>query len=254
MRDTITLTNKDVHTGPLVLVNADYPVVSFYEANLVSVESEYANILLNQKAASVLETIFKNISSEDFIVPVSGYRKEEEQRQLYEESIMENGSEFTKKYVSPPGHSEHQTGLAIDLGLNKTEIDFICPDFPYEGVCQRFRGEAMKYGFIERYPKGKEEVTKIAHEPWHFRYVGFPHSEIMRDKNLTLEEYVSYIREFEYRKKHLRIQKGTQEMEVFYIPAGEEEITVSLPEYSAYQISGNNVDGFIITIWRRQHE
>ena len=86
------------------------------------------------------------------------------------------------------------------MRLNKNDIDFICPDFPYEGVCQRFRKEVVKYGFIERYPEGKENITKIAPEPWHFRYVGFPHSEIMRDKNLALEEYVDYIRGFVYRQ------------------------------------------------------
>ena len=255
MMNTITLTEKDIHTGPLVLVNADHPVDASYETKLVSVESDYADIFLNQKAATVLANIFQTIDSEDFIVPVSGYRQQEEQKQIYEDSLKENGSEFTDKYVSLPGHSEHQTGLAIDLGLNKNDIDFICPDFPYEGVCQRFRREAVKYGFIERYPEGKENITKIAPEPWHFRYVGFPHSEVMRDKNLALEEYVDYIRGFVYRKKHLRIQKGTQEMEVFYISAGdEEEMTVTLPEYLVYQISGNNVDGFIVTVWRRQHE
>ena len=85
--------------------------------------------------------------------------------------MRESGRKFTETYVAVPGHSEHETGLAIDLGLKQDVIDFIRPEFPYEGICQRFRQLAPKYGFIERYPKGKEEVTGIGQEPWHFRYV-----------------------------------------------------------------------------------
>ena len=61
---------------------------------------------------------------------------------------------------------------------------------PYEGICQRFRELAPLYGFIERYPANKEAVTGIAHEPWHFRYVGRPHAQRMTDLGLTLEEYL----------------------------------------------------------------
>ena len=89
-----------------------------------------------------------------------------------------------------PGHSEHQTGLAIDLGLRGPEIDFIRPDFPYEGVCQRFRERAADFGFVERYPAGKEAVIGIAHEPWHFRYVGPSHAREMVHRGLVLEEYL----------------------------------------------------------------
>lgn len=103
MMNTITLTEKDIHTGPLVLVNADYPVDASYETKLVSVESDYADIFLNQKAATVLANIFQTIDSEDFIVPVSGYRQQEEQKQLYEDSLKENGSEFTVNMYHFPG-------------------------------------------------------------------------------------------------------------------------------------------------------
>ena len=88
-----------------------------------------------------------------------------------------------------PGCSEHQTGLAIDLGLRGPEVDFLCPDFPYTGPCGDFRRLAADYGFVERYPAGKEPITGIAHEPWHFRYVGVPHAERMAAMGLVLEEY-----------------------------------------------------------------
>lgn len=87
----------------------------------------------------------------------------------------------------------HETGLAIDVGKELEEVDFICPEFPYEGVCQIFRELAPMYGFIERYPKGKEAVTGIAKEPWHFRYVGYPHARIIQNLGMTLEEYHAFI-------------------------------------------------------------
>ncbi len=72
--------------------------------------------------------------------------------------------------------------MAIDLALNEGNIDFICPKFPYYGICQNFRNIAPKYGFIERYKDEKKAITKISKEEWHFRYVGYPHSKIITEK------------------------------------------------------------------------
>lgn len=178
---------------------------------------------------------------------MSGYRSAEEQTEIFQSSLRENGEEYTRKYVAVPNHSEHQTGLAIDLGLKQEVIDFICPEFPYEGICDRFRRTAPAYGFIERYPKGKEGVTGIGHEPWHFRYVGYPHSEIMSEYGLTLEEYMAWIKQFSCQSP-LRWTKGSQVTEIFYTEAFQTGTTaITLPEDSLYTISGNNVDGFIVT-------
>lgn len=145
--------------------------------------------MMESEAAEALMALLKVIEAGDGIIAVSGYRSEDEQRRIYAQSLSENGEEFTKKYVALPGHSEHQTGLAIDLGERREYVDFIAPEFPYTGLCGRFRENAARYGFIERYPKGKEHITGIAHEPWHFRYVGREHAEAMVKEGLTLEEY-----------------------------------------------------------------
>ena len=89
-----------------------------------------------------------------------------------------------------PGCSEHETGLAIDLGENVPELDFIRPSFPDTGICGTFRARAAEFGFILRYPKGKEAVTGIGWEPCHFRYVGVPFAREIADRGLTLEEYL----------------------------------------------------------------
>lgn len=175
----------------LVLVNSQHAYSPDTKQDLLPVHESYPNILLEREAVQALSRVMEQIDGWRYIVPVSGWRSLEEQLEIYANSLRENGPEFTAKFVAMPGHSEHQTGLAIDLGLLQPEIDFIRPAFPYEGICQKFRELAPAYGFIERYPSGKESITGIAHEPWHFRYVDTPHSEVMAFKGLTLEEYLA---------------------------------------------------------------
>ena len=173
----------------LILVNRQHRIYGEPD-DLVSVSSAYPGIKLRREAWQALRNLLRAAGCADRIVPVSGYRSQKEQEDIYESSLTENGMDFTKKYVALPGCSEHQTGLAIDLALKQAHIDFIRPDFPYDGICGVFRELAPAYGFVERYPAGKEGITGIAHEPWHFRYVGCPHAGIMTERNLTLEEYL----------------------------------------------------------------
>lgn len=252
MMNTITLPKEKVYYGNLLLVNAVFPVQYFRENGMVPADIGYPHILMKREAANVLQHIMKKIGCSDEIIPVSGYRSVGEQSDIYSNSLSENGKSFTEKFVALPKHSEHQTGLAIDLGLKKDTVDFICPDFPYYGICDEFRKAAPQFGFIERYQKDKEKITGIAHEPWHFRYVGYPHSEIISENEFSLEEYIDYIRDFQYGRKHLQIQKNGKETEVYYVPLDNyEAITISIPEQTVYQVSGNNVDGFIVTLWRQ---
>ena len=250
---TLMLNRNDVYTGNLVLVNAKHPLVSEKNIDLISVDENHLNILMERGAATVLSNILDDINCTDKIVPVSGYRSKEEQEQIYRDSLKENGTEFTKKYVAFPQCSEHQTGYAIDLGLKKDVIDFIRPDFPYDGICDKFRKIAPTYGFIERYQRGKEIITGIAHEPWHFRFVGYPHSEIMMEKGLSLEEYIEDIKQYPYDGEHLKIIRGKGTIEIFHAPVlSYKQITLNMPDHCICQVSGNNVDGIIITLWRQE--
>lgn len=171
----------------LILVNASHPCPCPVPEDLEPVKG----VLLRREAAQALVRLITEVGGEAEITAVSGWRSEEEQAEIYCSSLRDNGLEFTEKYVALPGHSEHQTGLAVDVGLNLPDIDFICPAFPEDGVCGRFRSRAADFGFILRYPAGREAVTGIANEPWHFRYVGLPHSKIIEEKKLTLEEYLN---------------------------------------------------------------
>lgn len=242
--NTITLTRDKIHEGELILVNAVHPLHRERTEELMPVNARYPDILLNRKAAGMLQALLERLTAESEIVPVSGYRSHEEQTEIYKNSLKENGTEFTRKYVALPDRSEHQTGLAIDVGRYLENIDFLCPDFPYEGICEEFRRLAPDYGFIQRYPAGKEKITGIAHEPWHFRYVGFPHSAVMADMGLTLEEYITFIKR--YTPERRLIYRNT---EVFFFPTAAPYTEIRLPEDALYQVSGNNTDGFIVTVW-----
>lgn len=173
----------------LVLVNSAHPWVPDPGLEPVPVLPG-CSVLLAREAARALNDLMAVLDGWRSILPISGWRSWEEQRRIWDASMAEHGEEFTRRYVALPGHSEHQTGLAIDLGLRGPKLDFIRPAFPYDGIAQRFRLLAPDYGFVERYPAGKEAVTGIAHEPWHFRYVGAPHARRMTDGGLVLEEYL----------------------------------------------------------------
>ncbi|QIB69261.1 M15 family metallopeptidase [Aminipila butyrica] len=246
----ILLSTEQIYRGNLLLVNKDFPVKTSGEGGFVPVDSRFPEILIKSQAAKAFRWILEEIGGSNEIIPVSGYRPSAEQEKIYESSMEEYGELFTRKFVAKPYHSEHQTGLAIDLGEKKEHIDFICPDFPYRGICQQFRRRAAHYGFIQRYSEEKEAITGIAHEPWHFRYVGYPHSQIISKKGLAFEEYIAFLKRFSAHKKYVFQRKGQLPIHVFYVPADASGITaVSLPEQGVHEISGNNSDGFIVTHW-----
>ncbi|MCI9435239.1 MAG: M15 family metallopeptidase [Bacilli bacterium] len=236
----IILKKSDIHQGNLILVNQTYPLKNEFSNTLEPFSSKYSNILLDKKANKWLQAILKVIQANEKIVPVSGYRSLFEQTEIYISSIEESGLDFTKKYVAYPNTSEHQTGLAIDLGLNQENIDFIRPAFPYQGICQEFRLKMSQYGFIERYKHDKENITNISAEEWHFRYVGYPHSEIMNQNNFCLEEYIDYLKQFDI-SNPLKFEN----YEIYYIELDTEEKNLNL--FDNEEITGNNVDGFIVT-------
>lgn len=241
MSRTLTLTKDDVHRGYLILVNHDFPIKEqSYREKLVTFNIDFNYVQLNYRLREHLIDLFHELKSNTKIIPTSGYRSLEEQTKLYENSLIENGKAFTEAYVALPNHSEHQTGLAIDLAINEDNIDLIRPSFPNYGISGRFKKLCFEYGFIERYTKCKETITHINAEEWHFRYVGYPHSKIMSNLNLCLEQYHDYIKEYKYKENPFIFEN----YEISYL-AYEENISVTLNDYEEY--SGNNIDGFIFT-------
>ena len=222
------LSNQKIKDGNLILVNVKYNYQEL-QNTLPALVSIAQNVFMKQEAAVPLSALMHKISGWNRILPVSGWRSVKEQQGIRNRSEAENGFDFTQKFVALPEHSEHQTGLAIDLAIKQASINFICPDFPYTGIDKIFRTLTADYGFTQRYPEKKESITGIGHEPWHFRYVGSPHASIIQKEKWNVS--VSF----------LRASPGD---------TTDIEINPSRP----YSISGNNIDGFIVTEWRARDD
>ena len=248
---TITLPKEAVYNGSLILVNNQNPYREGpYDISLVPLDDKNPTTLLERQSARLLDKLIDELGAREQIVPVSGWRSKTEQTKIYEDCLTVNGKEFTKKYVAVPGYSEHQTGLAIDLAENKPNIDFIRPDFSYEGICRKFREKAPVFGFVERYPKDREEITGIGWEPWHFRYVGFPHAAIMQQREMTLEEYHAFIKKHVFGINPFCYRADGRKIEISYLKADKKGLTsIEIEDGVFCTVSGNNMDGFVVTIW-----
>lgn len=112
----------------------------------------------------------------------SGFRSYSTQKSLYQKYVKRDGQAVADTYSARPGYSEHQTGFAFDI--NRASMSF-------EGTKEAvwLEQNAYKYGFIMRYPKGKESITGYQYEPWHYRYVGVERAQKLFSSGLTIEEY-----------------------------------------------------------------
>ena len=99
----------------------------------------------------------------------------------------EDAYENARLTIQEPGHSEHHTGLAVDF-------NDVSSDFRNTEAYAWLQKNAAKYGFVERYPEDKVDITGIDYESWHYRYVGREHAEAMQSLNMCLEEYVLYLK------------------------------------------------------------
>src|SRR5690606_37126897 len=132
-------------------------------------------------------------------------------------------------------YSEHNLGLSLDIGSTQQKIE----NSPEGNWIEK---NSWKYGFILRYPKDKTDITGIQYEPWHIRYVGLPHSAIMKEKNLVLEEYLEYLK----RKKRISVSVNERKYIITYYTISEGR-TINIPDNSHYELSGDNMGGVIVT-------
>ncbi len=252
------IARESVFCGSLILVNAKHRLREEREPELSAVRDSRLKMRMQTVAAQALTALiaaseraaWQEEKNRERIVCVSGYRSREEQAGIFARSLAENGQVFTETYVAYPGCSEHETGLAMDLGKEQKEIDFICPEFPRDGMFGVFRRLAPEYGFVERYPAGREEQTGIGAEPWHFRYVGTPHAQIMAERGMVLEEYVRWIRQYELSDNPFLYCAGGKTAAIGYLRVSDrgENVYIAVPGNGTVSISGDNIDGVIVTV------
>lgn len=195
--DSNVKNQKDI----LILVNKQYHLSSDYTPNdLVKPKLKWvSNInenwkLMRKEAANAIEALVNEASKQGIqLYGESAYRSYEEQKNIYESVKSQNGVEYANKYCALPGHSEHQTGLCIDI----TNINYIDDEHDRalgqmkEGIW--LKNNANIYGFVLRYPDGKSDITGYNYEPWHFRYVGIEAASEMHSNDLVLEQYLQNI-------------------------------------------------------------
>ena len=177
----------------LVVVNKKHPLPAGYEPqDLVRPDVEMVNdCYVRSFASGAVEKMFAAAEEDGVhLILGSAYRGEVLQRQLYDSYVSQYGQSAADYISSRPGYSDHQTGLAIDVSDHDT-LTYLTEDFDTTPEGQWLLEHAYEYGFILRYPKGKEESTGYSYEPWHYRYVGEEAAAAIYNNGswLSLEEY-----------------------------------------------------------------
>ena len=126
----LRLRREQTCQGPLVLIDRAHPLQEGAPPELVPVDRLHPQVLLERRAARLLAACIRSVGGGRTIVPVSGWRSRAEQQAIWDDTRAREGDAFTRQYVALPGCSEHQTGLAIDLGEDVPDLDFIRPSFP----------------------------------------------------------------------------------------------------------------------------
>ena len=163
----VLLEKKDIHKGSLVLVNRDHGLPR--QIGGEQLQSLGGSVSMEKAAAAQLGRLLERKRE---IVCVSGFRSREEQEELYCRSLEEYGEVFTRKYVAEPGHSEHESGLAVDLAQSGAPPDLIRPSFPDSGVCRSFRKKGLALEeYLDLLKASGELIWKYAGRRFQIRYV-----------------------------------------------------------------------------------
>lgn len=246
-------TEVDMASGDLILVDSEYeygidktPTVSVSARKNRSYKVRDNDIRLRAVTIKQLNDLFSEVKKEtgaDCFCVNSGYRSREEQEAIYDDRVDSYGEDRGSSLAAMPGHSEHETGLACDLVwmADDGSVDAINT----VGAYGELAADCWKYGFVQRYKADKTYITGISNEPWHFRYVGAPHAYIMEREDLCLEEYIDYVRDYTYDDPLVSKDCDGSEAYIYYCDG----TSVMVPLMKKHSVSGNNIDGFIVTVY-----
>ncbi len=163
----------------ILIASKKYPLPKTYAMG----EDKAARAAFEKMAAEAKLTGFN-------LIAFSTYRSFDYQTTLYDRYVARDGKEAADTYSARPGYSEHQTGLAFDIGEVNFEQHFASASFGETEAGRWVANNAHRFGFVMRYPAGKEQVTGYMHESWHFRYVGTDIATEIYNQKITLEEYL----------------------------------------------------------------
>ena len=195
-KEYYTETNPaDITKKELLLVNKyNYLSEDYVPDNLVTISLDYSyGELGSQKVTKETYEAFLNLWNAShangyYLIINSSYRNYTDQQKEYDYYVKPNGSTYADAIAAHPGYSEHQTGLSIDVFEKGTGQK----DFASSPSYQWLKENAHKYGFIERYPEDKVDITGYSYESWHYRYVGVEAATYIYENNITFDEYYAY--------------------------------------------------------------
>ncbi len=277
----VSVKSDAASAGTLVLVNWEHEYLYTSDTQTMLLPDVNEGIYLcESNTASLCEitaaalrefaAAFTAHTNGDRFYVTGAYRTVEYQTNLYSSYADEHGADMAAIYVANPGFSEHHTGYAVDLSSVNASGERVTIMAHPETVW--INEHCCDYGFILRYPVGTQEITHVAYEPWHFRYIGRENAIAVHTLGFTYEEYIEHIKQYSVESgmlfvsddgnidvafynaesRSFSLQAGEELLHgsiIFYITASADEFTdIILPlGITSYEISGNNDGGFIIT-------
>ena len=185
----VAMPDKNID-GTLFLVNRQHMVTEQYVPQVRKTEVYGMSQSMRIDAATALEAMFAAAAQDGIkLATVSGYRSYAKQTTIHARKVKKVGSESADLYSAPPGASEHQLGMAMDLAQKGSSQ--LNGGFGATKAGQWVDANAYRFGFIVRYQKGNEAITGYAFEPWHVRYVGKEYAKAIFDLGEPMELYVS---------------------------------------------------------------
>ena len=246
---SIPVASSDVYSkGTLLIVNNDTPIRTYpSDTQLVRINGENKASSYKVKtdqfrlrsealiAFNEMLNAYFAATNDGTVIITSAYRTEAEQAALTSSTVK-------------AGYSDHHLALSLALKQNDERSTSELPNghWIYEN--------GYKYGYIQRYPQGKESSTGDTQAYYNcVRYVGIPHATYMKENNLSLEEYVEAVKSYTQSGTHLSVSAGGATYEIYYVPANlmgsdTDVTTLTVPSNREYSYSGNNTDGFIVTV------
>ena len=184
-----------------ILINKENKIDEFFENGELVEPKEFIHkdcifdeseneILVDKRVYRAFKEMDKFLRQEGYNVYIdSGFRSFKYQKYIFNMYREKYGKEEGERLCAYPGESEHQLGLAVDLGFENEDGKYISSITEDSNVFDFLKENAYKFGFILRYMKGKEHITKYNFEPWHYRFVGKRLAKILYENNICLEEY-----------------------------------------------------------------
>ncbi|MGN0592425.1 MAG: D-alanyl-D-alanine carboxypeptidase family protein [Ruminococcus sp.] len=236
--ETITLSQGQIHNGPLILVSSTCPFIG--QTDFIDFTTNTNSNVIPRDLSLRYHPDMQQAMSDLFDAYCwdNGYVN----LQIY--STTEINAAENSLYTTVL--SERSSGYTFDIGLITSTGEVV--------AYLTKRNEWMfnncwNYGFIVRYPDTKTGTTGVGFMPHHFRYVGLPHAMLMYQNDMCLEEYLQFLTGYTLETGPLTYQTDTKLYEIYYVPAeASGDTTVTLPKGTKYTVSGNNTDGFVLTV------